>query len=387
MFEKAERLKRLPPYLFKEIDRKKAEVKARGVDIIDLGIGDPDLPTPAHIIEALQEAAVAPSNHRYPSYSGMPEYRAAVADWYKNRFHVDLDPEKEVLALIGSKEGIAHVPLAFINPGDISLVPSPAYPVYNTATIFAGGQSFFMPLTAESEFLPDLDRIPAQTAQKAKLLFLNYPNNPTAAVADEAFFEKMVSFAKKHGILVCHDAAYSEIAYDGYRPPSFLQVKGAKEVGIEFHSLSKTYNMTGWRIGFAAGNREAVEGLGAIKSNVDSGVFQAVQLAGIKALKGDQSCVEQMIEVYTQRRNLMVTGLREAGFELETPKASFYLWVKAPRDNTSAQLAARLLENGVVVTPGNGFGEPGEGYFRIALTQKKERLAEALERIRKAKLY
>jgi LL-diaminopimelate aminotransferase len=386
MFEKADRLKRLPPYLFKEIDRKKTEVRARGVDIIDLGIGDPDLPTPAHIIEALQEAAVTPSNHRYPSYSGMMEFRAAVADWYKLRFKVDLDPEREVLALIGSKEGIAHIPLAFINPGDISLVPSPAYPVYNTATIFAGGESLFMPLTGENRFLPDLERIPVEGAQKAKLLFLNYPNNPTAAVADEEFFSKVVSFARKHGMLVCHDAAYSEIAYDGYRPPSFLQVKGAKEVGIEFHSLSKTYNMTGWRIGFAAGNREAIEGLGAVKSNVDSGVFQAVQHAGIKALRGDQSCIDHMIDVYTRRRNLMVEGLRKAGFELDTPRASFYLWVKTPHGTTSAQLATRLLENGVVVTPGNGFGEPGEGYFRIALTQKRDRLAEALERIKAVQL-
>ncbi|MBN2031691.1 MAG: LL-diaminopimelate aminotransferase [Deltaproteobacteria bacterium] len=386
MFEKAERLKRLPPYLFKEIDRKKAEVKAGGVDIIDLGIGDPDLPTPSHIIKALQEAALVPSNHRYPSYSGMLEFRAAVSEWYKSRFNVDLDPEKEVLALIGSKEGIAHVPLAFINPGDISLVPSPGYPVYNTATIFAGGESFFLPLTEEGKFLPDLEGIPAQVAQRAKLLFLNYPNNPTAAVADEEFFDKVVAFAQRHGILVCHDAAYSEIAYDGFRPPSFLQAKGSREVGIEFHSLSKTYNMTGWRIGFVVGNREAVEGLGTIKSNVDSGVFQAVQLAGIKALKGDQSCVERMIGVYTQRRNLMAEGLRKAGFKLAVPKASFYLWVKVPEGSTSAQLATRFLEKGVVVTPGNGFGEPGEGYFRVALTQEIERMAEALDRIRTVQL-
>lgn len=385
-FEKADRLRKLPPYLFKEIDRKKAEVKARGVDIIDLGIGDPDLPTPIHIIEALQEAAGHPQNHRYPSYPGMLEYRSAVAAWYGRRFHVDLDPEREVLALIGSKEGIAHVPLAFINPGDISLVPSPGYPVYNTATIFAGGESFTMPLTRENQFLPDLDAIPGDVARKAKLMFLNYPNNPTAAVADERFFNRVVAFAQKHGILVCHDAAYSEIAYDGYRPLSFLEVEGAKEVGLEFHSLSKTYNMTGWRIGFAAGNREAIDGLGAIKSNVDSGVFQAVQIAGIKALRSDQSCVAQMIDVYTERRDLMVKGLREAGFELDIPKASFYLWVTVPGGNTSAQLASRLLEKGVVVTPGNGFGEPGEGYFRIALTQKKERMAEALERIKAVEL-
>jgi LL-diaminopimelate aminotransferase len=386
MFDKAERLKRLPPYLFKEIDRKKAEVRAKGVDIIDLGIGDPDLPTPSHIIEAMQEAVVDPPNHRYPSYSGMLEYRAAVAEWYKRRFKVDLDPEKEVLALIGSKEGIAHLPLAFINPGDVSLVPTPAYPVYNTATIFAGGESFFMPLTAEHRFLPDLEVIPEDVARKAKLLFINYPNNPTAAVADMKFFERVVSFARQNKILVCHDAAYSEIAYNGYRPPSFLQAEGAKEVGVEFHSLSKTYNMTGWRIGFAVGNSEAIEGLGAIKSNVDSGVFQAIQKAAIKALKHDQYCVKEIGKVYTKRRDLMVDGLRKAGFELDAPKASFYLWVRVPHGYTSAQLATRLLEKGVVVTPGNGFGEPGEGYFRIALTQKRERLAEALERIRAVQL-
>jgi LL-diaminopimelate aminotransferase len=386
MFDKAERLKRLPPYLFKEIDRKKAEVRAKGVDIIDLGIGDPDLPTPSHIIEAMQEAVVDPPNHRYPSYSGMLEYRTAVAEWYKRRFKVDLDPEKEVLALIGSKEGIAHLPLAFISPGDVSLVPTPAYPVYNTATIFAGGESFFMPLTAEHQFLPDLEVIPEDVARKAKLLFINYPNNPTAAVADMKFFERVVSFARQNKILVCHDAAYSEIAFNGYRPPSFLQAEGAKQVGVEFHSLSKTYNMTGWRIGFAVGNSEAIEGLGAIKSNVDSGVFQAIQKAAIKALKHDQYCVKEIGEVYTKRRDLMVEGLRKAGFELDTPKASFYLWVRVPHGYTSAQLATRLLEKGVVVTPGNGFGEPGEGYFRIALTQKRERLAEALERIRAVQL-
>jgi LL-diaminopimelate aminotransferase len=386
MFDKAERLKRLPPYLFKEIDRKKAEVRAKGVDIIDLGIGDPDLPTPSHIIEAMQEAVVDPPNHRYPSYSGMLEYRTAVAEWYQRRFKVTLDPEKEVLALIGSKEGIAHMPLSFIDPGDVSLVPTPAYPVYNTATIFAGGESFFMPLTEENHFLPDLEVIPEDVTRKAKLLFINYPNNPTAAVADVKFFEKVVSFARQNKILVCHDAAYSEVAYDGYQPPSFLQAEGAMDVGVEFHSLSKTYNMTGWRIGFVVGNREAIDGLGAIKSNVDSGVFQAIQKAAIKALSHDQSCVKEIMEVYTRRRDLMVEGLKKAGFDLDSPKASFYLWVKVPHGYTSAQLATRLLEKGVVVTPGNGFGEPGEGYFRIALTQKRDRLAEALDRIRSVQL-
>ncbi|HYQ61405.1 MAG TPA: LL-diaminopimelate aminotransferase, partial [Desulfatiglandales bacterium] len=348
----------------------------------DLGIGDPDLPTPSHIIESMRKAVGDSVNHRYPSYSGMLEFRTAVAEWYRKRFGVDLDPEKEVLTLIGSKEGIAHLPLAFINPGDVSLIPSPGYPVYNIATLFCGGESHIMPLYREKGFLPDLDAIPAEVLRRAKVMFINYPNNPTAAVADVAFFEKVVEFADRNHILVCHDAAYSEVAYDGYRPPSFLQAKGAKTVGIEFHSLSKTYNMTGWRVGFAAGNREAIDGLSAIKSNVDSGVFQAIQFAGITALRSDQSCVQKMIDIYTERRDLMVSQMKKAGFELDTPKASFYLWIKTPKGYSSAELATRLLEKGVVVTPGNGFGEPGEGYFRIALTQKKERLEEAMQRIK-----
>ena len=382
MFDKADRLRKLPPYLFKEIDRKKTELRAKGVDLIDLGIGDPDLPTPEHIIEAMKKAVEDSANHRYPSYSGMLEFRAAVAEWYKKRFGVDLDPEKEVLTLIGSKEGIAHLPLAFINPGDVSLVPSPGYPVYNIATLFAGGESYFMPLLKENGFLPDLHAIPAEVLRRAKVMFINYPNNPTAAVADVKFFERVVDFAAQHGLLVCHDAAYSEVSFDGYRPASFLQAKGAKDVGIEFHSLSKTYNMTGWRVGFAAGNREAIDGLSAIKSNVDSGVFQAIQFAGITALRSDQSCVHKMIGVYKERRDFMVPELKKAGFEVDPPKASFYLWIKVPPGYSSAQLATRLLEKGVVVTPGNGFGEPGEGYFRIALTQKKERLEEAMQRIK-----
>ena len=381
-FEKAERLKKLPPYLFKEIDRKKAEVRAQGVDIIDLGVGDPDLPTPPHIIEALRKAAGEPANHRYPSYSGMNTFKDAVAEWYEKRFGVTLDPATEVVSLIGSKEGLAHLPLAFIDPGDIALVPTPAYPVYHTATLFAGGKSVFMPLTHENGFLPDLEAIDLKTAEKARLLFINYPNNPTAAVADVPFFERVVAFAKRHGIIVCHDAAYTEMAFDGYRPPSFLQAEGARDAGVEFHSLSKTYNMTGWRIGFAVGNRDVIEGLGTIKSNVDSGVFQAVQMAGIEALRGDQACVEEMIEVYTRRRDLMVSGLREAGLEVEPSRATFYLWVRVPQGWTSTDITSRLLESGVVVTPGNGFGEPGEGYFRIALTQTRDRLAEAVERLK-----
>ena len=382
-FEKAERLKQLPPYLFKEIDRKKAEVKARGVDIIDLGVGDPDLPTPEHIIGEMKRAVDDPSNHQYPSYSGMTDFKEVVARWYGERFNVDLDPDSEVVSLIGSKEGIAHLPLAFINPGDVSLVPSPAYPVYHIATLFAGGESYFMPLLGENDFLPDLSVIPEDVADRAKLMFINYPNNPTSAVADLDFFRRVVSFAKKHGILVCHDAAYTEMAFDGYEPPSFLEVEGAKEVGMEFHSLSKTYNMTGWRIGFAVGNSEGVAGLGAIKSNIDSGVFQAVQRAGIEAISGDQACVAEMNRIYSDRRDLMVQGLREAGFELDPPKATFYLWIRVPDGYTSASLATRLLEEtGLVVTPGNGFGDPGEGYFRIALTQNRKRLGEAIERLK-----
>ncbi len=384
--EKSERLKRLPPYLFKEIDMKKAEVMAKGVDIIDLGVGDPDLPTPAPIIEAMKRAAGDPANHRYPSYSGMNDFKYAAAEWFKDRFGIELDPENEVLSLIGSKEGLAHLPLAFINPGDVSLVPSPAYPVYNIATLFAGGESYFMPLTINNDFLPDLDSIPRRIIKRSRLLFINYPNNPTAAVAGIDFFNKVVEFAGKNSILVCHDAAYSEVTFDGFRHPSLLEADGAKEVGIEFHSLSKTFNMTGWRIGFAVGNRKAVEGLGAIKSNIDSGVFQAVQVAGIEALRNYRSLVGDIMKVYSGRRDLMIRGLREAGFDVRSPKATFYLWVKVPNGYTSAELAARFLEIGVIVTPGNGFGEPGEGYFRIALTQKDDRLAEAIERIRKIRL-
>ncbi|MBL6978236.1 MAG: LL-diaminopimelate aminotransferase [Desulfobacteraceae bacterium] len=386
LFDYAERLKQLPPYLFKEIDRKKAEVKAKGVDIIDLGVGDPDLSTPQHIIGEMKRAVDDPANHRYPSYSGMNDFKVAVAGWYQERFGVDLDPGSEVVSLIGSKEGIAHLPLAFINPGDVALVPSPAYPVYNIATLFAGGESYFMPLLIENKFLPDLGAIPDEVASRARVIFINYPNNPTAAVADLKFFEQVVEFASKHNILVCHDAAYTEMAFDGYRPPSFLEAEGAKEVGMEFHSLSKTYNMTGWRIGFAVGNAKGIGGLGTIKSNIDSGVFQAVQRAGIEAIQGDQTCVREMIQVYERRRDVMVRGLRDSGFEVDPPKATFYLWVKVPEGYTSAQITTRLLEDaGVVVTPGNGFGEPGEGYFRMALTQNRKRLGEALDRLRKMK--
>jgi len=382
VFEKAERLKKLPPYLFKELNRKRTELRARGVDIIDLGVGDPDLPTPDHIIEAMKDAVENPGNHRYPSYSGMDDLKDAVSKWFERRFGVQVSPETDVISVIGSKEGLAHLPLAFIDPGDVALIPSPAYPVYHNATIFAGGEPFFMPLKKENNFLPDLEAIPSEVIRRAKLMFLNYPNNPTSAVADHGFFERVVRFAKKHSIIVCHDAAYTEMAFDGYRPPSFLEVDGAKDVGLEFHSLSKTYNMTGWRIGFAVGNQALIEGLGSIKSNIDSGVFQAIQIAGIKALTHDQSCIKEMVEVYTRRRDLMVNGLKEIGFEVESPKATFYLWIEIPKGYTSSQFTNKLLEKGVVVTPGNGFGEPGEGYVRIALSQKRSRLEEAVQRMK-----
>ncbi len=380
--EKAERLKRLPPYLFKEIDRQKEEVRAKGTDIIDLGVGDPDLPTPPHIIDALSRAAADPANHRYPSYSGMHAFNETCARWYKRRFDVDLDPDTEVVTLIGSKEGIAHIPLAFINPGDVALAASPAYPVYSIGTQFAGGEPYLMDLRKENAFLPDLRAIPPEVAKKAKMMFINYPNNPTAAVATRDFFESVVAFAEEYGVIVCHDAAYSEMAYDGFQPMSFLEVAGAKSVGMEFHSLSKTYNMTGWRIGFAVGCADVIAGLGQIKSNIDSGAFQAIQFAGIAALEGDQRCVEEMRTTYAERRDLLVDGLRSAGFSVEKPRATFYVWIEVPKGYNSAGLTSRLLtEAGIVTTPGNGFGAAGEGYIRMALTVSRERIREAVERI------
>ncbi len=380
--EKADRLKRLPPYLFKEIDRQKEQVRAKGIDIIDLGVGDPDLPTPPHIIEALKRAGSDPANHRYPSYSGMGEFNAAVAKWYKQRFDVDPDASTEVVTLIGSKEGIAHIPLAFINPGDIALVASPGYPVYHIGTQFAGGTPYFMDLLKENRFLPDLEAISPEVAQKAKMMFINYPNNPTAAVATKDFFESVVAFAREHDVIVCHDAAYSEMAFDGYRPMSFLEVEGAKSVGIEFHSLSKTYNMTGWRIGFAVGCADVISALGQVKSNIDSGAFQAVQIAGITALEGDQACVEDMRQTYAERRDILVAGLRSVGLSVDKPCATFYLWVEVPEGYTSAGFASLLLtEAGIVTTPGNGFGAAGEGYVRMALTVDRERIREAVERM------
>jgi LL-diaminopimelate aminotransferase len=387
MFKQAERISQLPPYLFKEIDDKKKRMMEKGVDIIDLGIGDPDLPTPLHIIEAMAGAVKDPENHRYPSYSGMEGFRYAIAEWYQRRFSVKLDPEGEVIVLIGAKEGIAHISLAFIDPGDIALTPTPAYPVYHIGTLFAGGKPHFLPLLAKNGFQPDLAAIPPEVAEMAKMIWINYPNNPTAAVAERDFFESIVAFGHRYGIMVCHDLTYSEIALDGYKPMSLLEVDGAKEIGIEFHSLSKTFNMTGWRIAFAVGNREAIQGLGAIKSNLDSGVFQAIQIAGIEALKSHWEGISEIVKVYERRRDIMVRGLTDSGFKVNPPKATFYLWVPVPNPYTSIDLATRLLEEaGVVVTPGNGFGPAGDGYIRIALTQDEKRLSEAAERIHRVGL-
>jgi LL-diaminopimelate aminotransferase len=385
--ELAERLKRLPPYLFAEIDRQKKEARARGMDLVDLGIGDPDLPTPPHVIEALHRAARDPKNHRYPDYEGLLTFREAAAAWYRARFGVALDPATEVLTLIGSKEGTAHMPLAFVNPGDVVLVPDPGYPVYAAGTWFAGGEPYFLPLRAERQFLPDLDAIPPDILRRARMLYLNYPNNPTAAGATREFFREVVRFADRHGIIVCHDAMYSELRFDGYEPPSFLQVDGARDVGVEFHSCSKTYSMTGWRIGFVVGNRDVLAGLGRVKTNVDSGVFQAVQEAGIAALTGPQDGVERARAIYQERRDIVVEGLRKLGLPVTPPQATFFVWAPVPDGSDSRKWASRLLqESGVVVTPGVGFGPSGEGYYRISLTVDRARIAEAMERLARLSL-
>lgn len=377
----AERIRTLPPYLFAAIDQMKREALAKGADLIDLSIGDPDIPTPKHIVEAMKKAVENPEHHRYPSYEGMFSYRQAVARWYKRRFNVELDPEKEVLSLIGSKEGIGHIPLAFIDPGDIVLVPSPGYPVYPVGTKFAGGVPYFMPLREENNFLPDLKIIPEDVCSRAKLMFINYPNNPTSAGATIDFYKEVIDFARKYNIIVCHDAAYSEVYYEE-RPMSFLEVEGAKEVGIEFHSLSKTYNMTGWRIGYAVGNSDIIAGLGKVKTNLDSGVFQAIQEASIVALDTDDQILKEIRDIYKERRDILYEGLKSKGFDLRKPNATFYLWVKVPRGTNSIEFVGRLLKEAeVLCTPGVGFGEYGEGYIRFALTQPKERIKEAVDRI------
>jgi LL-diaminopimelate aminotransferase len=384
----ADRIDKIPPYLFAEIDRAIGRKRADGADVINLGIGDPDLPTPKNIIRKLQEATEDSRNHGYPSYAGMPALRKAIADWYKRRFNVSLNPDGEVIALIGSKEGIAHAPLAFVNPGDITLVPDPAYPVYRIGTILADGTPVDMPLLEENDFKPELDKIDKTVAKKSRLLFINYPNNPTTATAELEFFKEVVDFAWDNEIIVCHDAPYTEMAFDGYRAKSFLEVKDAKEVGIEFHSLSKTYNMTGWRIGSAVGNPDILAGLGKVKENVDSGVFQAVQHAAIEALNGPQDSVKKNMKTFQDRRDLMVKGLQNIGWDVKKPKATFYLWFRIPDSyKSSIKFSQDLLDKtGVVMTPGVGFGKYGEGYVRCALTQSKRILEEALDRIKESNI-
>ena len=378
----ARRIERLPPYLFVEISRKIAEKRAQGVDVISFGIGDPDIPTPPHVIDALVEAARDPASHRYPETEGLPEFRRAVAEWYERRFGLSFDPQREVLSLIGSKDGIGHVALCFIDPGDLALVPDPAYPVYAVGTLFAGGEPYYLPLREENGFLPDLDAVPADVGRRAKLLWLNYPNNPTGAVAGLDFFERAVAFARRYDLAVCHDGPYSEVAFDGYRPVSFLQAAGAREVGVEFHSLSKTYNMTGWRIGMAVGNAAMINALMRVKSNLDSGVPQAIQRMALAALEGPQDCIEEHNAVYQRRRDRLVEALRALGLSVQPPRASLYVWARVPQGYTSMGCATRLLDDvGVVVTPGVGYGAAGEGYVRLSLTIPDDRLEEGLRRL------
>lgn len=384
MFRFSKKLKSLPPYLFVEIDKAKRKARQEGRDIIDLGVGDPDMPTPQHIIEKLYQASCDPSAHRYALDQGMPALREAIARWYRGRFNVGLDPKTEILPLIGSKEGIAHFPLAFLNASDYALVPDPSYPAYKGGTILAGGRLYLLPLREENDFLPDLKKIPLIIRRRAKIMFVNYPNNPTAATAEKEFYEEVVNFASKNNTIIISDLAYSEIAYDGYRPPSFLEVPGAKDVGLEFHSLSKTYNMTGWRIGFACGNKELIAALAKVKSNIDSGIFTAIQIAGITALEGPQEHIRNMRQLYQQRRSCLIEGLNALGWKLKPPKATFYVWLKIPRQYDSIRFSKLLLDKAdIIVAPGVGFGKYGEGYIRFSLTVNEERIKEAIRRLRK----
>jgi len=378
----AKRLERLPPYLFVEINQKIAELRARGEDIISFAIGDPDLPTPSHIIEYMCQAAHDPANHGYPETAGLTELRQAIAEWYERRFGVILDPDREVLPLIGSKEGIGHMALCFIEPGDVALVPDPGYPPFSIGTILAGGEPYFMPLREENNFLPDFEAIPGKVADEAKLMWLNYPNNPTGAIADLDFFERAVYFARQHKLAVCHDAPYTEIFFDSYLPPSFMQTPGAREIGVEFHSLSKTYHMTGWRIGMVVGNPEMINALFQVKSNLDSGIPQAIQQAAIEALRGSQDHIAEHNAIFQRRRDKLMKVLDEIGLEARIPKATFYIWARVPQGYSSVEFTKKLLgEAGIAVTPGTGYGKEGEGYIRLSLTIPDDRLEEGIHRL------
>lgn len=386
--EKAERLKQLPPYLFVQIRNQIRQARERGVDVISLGVGDPDRPTPTRVVEELCRAARDPANHPYPTdeEKGMLAFRKAVARWYAARFGVALDPEREVLALIGSKEGSHHLALGTINPGEYAIIPDPGYPAYLASAIFAGARIFRVPVRPEKGYLVDFADIPTEVARQAKVLFLNYPNNPTAAVATVDFYAEAVRFARQFDLIVANDNPYSEICFDGYRSPSLLQAEGAMEVGVEFNSLSKPYNMTGWRIGMAVGNSDILAAIAQVKENTDSGIFNAIQYAGIAALEGPQEEVDQTVEVYRRRRDLVVSTLRELGLDVSTPKATFYVWCPTPGGMPSIQFASLVLERaGVVITPGIGYGANGEGYFRVSLTVPDARLEEAMARLRAAK--
>lgn len=382
----AKRLEKIPPYLFAEIDRKRDEMVAKGVDIINMGVGDPDRPTPSHIVQAMHEAVDDPATHNYPPYQGTKDFREAAAQWMERRFGVTgLNPNTEVVSSIGSKEAIHNTFLAFVEPGDYTLIPDPGYPVYRTSTIFAGGESYAMPLLPEQNFLPDLEAIPEEVARKAKLLWINYPNNPTGALATLEFFEELVAYCQQYDILLCHDHAYSEMAYDGYKPPSVLQVPGAKDVAIEFHSLSKSYNMTGWRVGFVVGSSHGIKGLGQVKTNVDSGVFKAIQRAAIAAYSTSEAELQAVMSVYQNRRDIIVKGLQSLGWPIEAPKATLYVWARVPQGYSSAEFVTLLLDKcGIIVPSGNGYGAAGEGFFRIALTVADERMHEAIERMKDA---
>lgn len=384
----SERLEKIPPYLFAEIDRKIAEARAKGIDIISLGIGDPDKPTLQPVVDEMHKAIDNPKNHDYPPYNGTEQFRTAARDWMKKRFDVELNADTEILANIGSKEAIAHVFFAYVDKGDYTLVPDPGYPVYKNATIFAGGTPYAMPLLEENGFLPDLDKIPEDIAQKAKLMFVNYPNNPTGATADLEFYKKAVAFCKKYDILLCSDMAYSEMTYDGYKAPSVLQVEGAKDVTLEFYSHSKSYNMTGWRVGFVAGNADAIKALGTIKNNIDSGTFKAIQQAASAAFSVEQSYIDKLNGMYQERRDVMVKGLQELGWDIKPTKATFYIWIPTPNGMSSEEFATLMLEKAnVVVPPGIGYGKCGEGYIRIALTKDVETLKKALQRMKDAGIH
>ena len=385
----AKRLEKIPPYLFAEIDRKRDEMVAKGVDIINMGVGDPDRPTPSHIVQAMHEAIDDPATHNYPPYQGTKDFREAAARWMERRFGVTgLNPNTEVISSIGSKEAIHNTFLAFVEPGDYTLIPDPGYPVYRTSTIFAGGEFHTMPLLPERGFLPDLDAIPEEVARQAKLLWINYPNNPTGALATLEFFEELVAYCQQYDILLCHDHAYSEMAYDGYKPPSVLQVAGALDVAIEFHSLSKSYNMTGWRVGFVVGSAQGIKGLGQVKTNLDSGVFKAIQRAAIAAYSTGEEELQAVMSVYQNRRDIIVKGLQSLGWPIEAPKATLYVWARVPQGYSSAEFVTLLLDKcGIIVPPGNGYGAAGEGFFRIALTVADERMHEAIQRMKDAGIH